>query len=308
MKVTPKASASRHAPEQVDAQYRDNPNWKRLVDRIKALILYYTPDPTESEVANFNDTPIRAAKAWIEFYGLDPSLSPEEFNESLKEFIDPYIENMRPKATTLENVRGILETGFPLESRSHDGGIITQGPVNVDGVCPHHMLPVHYEVFVSYQPAQDGMVLGLSKLARLATELCSRPVLQEQATADIADALYWTQPISASKRVADDPETNEPRYVHTTHESPMPQIESGGSAVQLIGHHMCMCGRGVTSDALTLTTALRGAYYTMPELKNEFYQAIMSIRNSDLGGSVPEDEEDFELADEDGPFDEMGDD
>ena len=53
--------------------------------------------------------------------------------------------------------------------------------------CEHHLLPFYGKAHVAYIP--DGKVVGLSKLARTVEVYAKRPQMQEQLTAQIADAL-----------------------------------------------------------------------------------------------------------------------
>lgn len=187
-------------------------------------------DLTPSEVANYADTAVRAAKA---FRDLTAS-----------------------RAEITKELHSILETGFPKEK--HDvgyvAGLITQGPIKIYSLCPHHLLQVEYAAYLSYLPSEDGLVLGLSKLARIAKALGKRPVLQEQLASDIADVLHHT----------------------STREDGFPGIVTRGSAVLLTGKHSCMSCRGVQSDALTSVTELRGGYWDT-DMEQKFYQAISAI-------------------------------
>ena len=169
-----------------------------------------------SEEANFADTPIRAAKAVIQ---LQASRHNAKDRTDLHVLSDrkALICGLKAKYHYFNEVRKIIETGFPTEGG--DCGIVTQGPILARGLCPHHFLPVYYEVFVAYKPTPDGNVLGLSKLARVTKELAARPVLQEQLTADIASVLC---------RESDKQE--------------LPGIDSDGSAVQMVGKHTCFSG------------------------------------------------------------------
>ena len=228
-----------------------------LMSTIEMLINTYSPveTRTESEKANFAVTPVRAFKAWQTVFSLSACLG-EEREAFVQKIVKHVWPSYKSRAEILQCVASVLSTNFPMENLHEDTGIVTQGPVQARGVCPHHLLPVEYEVFVSYKPIASS-VLGLSKLARIVELLVERPVLQEQATMDIADALFYTDMVKTD----------------------VPQIPSGGSAVQLIGRHACMECRGVKSGALTLTTILRGAF-TDESLKAEFYQGIESIRNA----------------------------
>ena len=234
----------------------------RLTALLTSIMESYAPSAsrTNSEKANFEETLVRAYRAWEHVYGLTDTR--EMVSRKIERLETKHKSLMKSKISIYQDVEKVLRTGFPMESPGGDAGIITQGPISAWGCCPHHLLPVSYDVFVSYQPSanRDGTVLGLSKLARIAKLLIARPVLQEQATIDIADALHF-DPGSPEQEV--------------------PQMRSRGSAVQLVGHHWCMACRGVGSNALTLTTVLRGSY-SNDSLKSEFYQAIQAIRDAEV--------------------------
>lgn len=247
---------SRHT--QSSEKAHDSERGKALWNFLKQVIRVYGDEQflSDSEKANFAETLPRAYKAWTETEGLD-EMNDAEFRQFLGEEGVRLHALIKPKSTIVPALTEILETGFPLESTQQgDCGIITQGPIKAQGLCPHHLLPVYYNIYVAYKPAKHGMVLGLSKLARVAETLASRPVLQEQVTTDIADALHFS-----GDNNRDD----------------LPQIKSAGSAVQVTGQHSCMCNRGVMSAASTLSTVLRGEFQLV-DLKNEFYQGIASIQ------------------------------
>lgn len=238
--ITPNSTSARHVADPW------NEDVAQCAERAKAAIGHYLCGcaPTFSELANFSDTPVRAAKAHLE----TKSFLTSDAHESV------FRRLVTPKPVVLKQAADVLATGFPMEPRTVDCGIVVQGPIFAKGVCPHHLLPVFYAAYVAYQPERNGTVLGLSKLSRLTQILAGRPVLQEQVGADIADALHY------------DPNTV----------SEIPQIKTAGSAVQLIGWHSCMASRGVRSEAATLTTVLRGSF-SNAELKAEFYQAIRDL-------------------------------
>lgn len=82
----------------------------------------------------------------------------------------------------LGDVKTILSTSFPTE---YDGLIVHNGMV-MFSMCPHHLLPVEYDISIAYLAPKT---IGLSKLSRAVELLAKRPVLQETLTKDIADAL-----------------------------------------------------------------------------------------------------------------------
>ncbi len=216
---------------------------KTLTQFAHTIINSYSDESTQSnsEKENFRKTPDRVAKAWPTVYK-----HPEDAMDALPKII--------PKVDLKAILEGIVATGFPMEDPDEDPGLVTQGPIKATGICPHHLLPVHYEAYVSYLPKVGGTVLGLSKLARVVKALAARPVLQEQVAVDIVDTLYLGTKIRQD----------------------IPQLPTNGAAVQLIGEHTCMSCRGVKSDAKTLSTVLRGAYKNS-DLKAEFYRAVDSL-------------------------------
>jgi GTP cyclohydrolase I len=203
---------------------------------VQAKFLGRRKDLSESDLANMEESPARAAKAFMEMTDT--------------------------KTHIRERVKEIIATGFPLEPRPDDKlvGMLTQGPIHIVSVCPHHWLPVEYEAFVSYIPVVGGTVIGLSKLARLALTLGKRPVLQEQLASDIADVLF------ADPNVP--PEDAE-----------WPSIQSSGAIVSLIGKHSCMSCRGVLSDALTMTVEKRGDFW-VSQMEQRFYDNVSLIHKS----------------------------
>lgn len=265
---------------------------KILAEFLQEIIEAYCPGGprTLSDQANFQHTVVRASKAWTSVFGFGDAISPtdESYAKHLVTIGKKLWPNPRSRAEILREVATILNTGFPMDNPRADSGIITQGPILANSICPHHLLPVSYEIFVSYKPLSKSgsRVLGLSKLARLAVALTNRPVLQEQATLDIADALHYTEPAEYGVAVESDGQYRQrfsaAQCKDLETQTDIPQMWSDGSAVQLIGLHSCMSCRGARSSAHTLTTVLRGAFREHDSLKAEFYQGIESIRRSQV--------------------------
>jgi GTP cyclohydrolase I len=165
------------------------------------------------------------------------------------------LETCKADSDIAEDLKHILSRIFPVHRDGRQyGGMITQGPITVNSHCPHHLYPVRYSAYVSYLP-DDGQVLGLSKLARICKLLGGRPVLHEQLANDIADTLCAS----------------------TLKEHAFPALPSKGSAVMLVGTHMCMSCRGVKEDAKTAVIELRGNFWE-DGMENKFYQAVHSIK------------------------------
>lgn len=103
--------------------------------------------------------------------------------------------------------------------------------------CSHHIMQFSGTVSVAYLPG--GHVVGLSKIPRTVRKFASRPQLQENLTAQIADYLYkW-----------------------------IPDVK--GVAVFISAEHTCMSVRGVRTPGTTDTSALRGEFLENNALKSE---------------------------------------
>ncbi len=108
--------------------------------------------------------------------------------------------------------------------------------------CEHHLLPFYGKAHVAYIP--DGKVVGLSKLARTVEVFARRPQLQEQLTAQIADAL-------------------------------MEYLKPQGAMVMVEAEHMCMTMRGIKKPgSKTVTYAVRGAFAEQEKLQERFFQMV----------------------------------
>lgn len=113
--------------------------------------------------------------------------------------------------------------------------------INLYSTCEHHLAPFFGEAHIGYVPVRRG-IIGLSKLARIVDHFSRRLQTQEHLTVQIADCLA---------------------------EHLSPHI-----GVILSCHHTCMSSRGVMQpNARTITTALKGNLYELPEARSEFLQA-----------------------------------
>lgn len=108
-------------------------------------------------------------------------------------------------------------------------------------LCPHHLLPVKYEVKVGY--ICDGLTFGLSKMARIVDYHASKLPLQEDLALMVLKDL---------KELLNPP----------------------GYGIVIKGEHMCMQMRGVKSNqAVCITNALRGQLLFNPASRQEFLAA-----------------------------------
>lgn len=108
--------------------------------------------------------------------------------------------------------------------------------------CEHHFMPFYGKAHIAYVP--DGKVVGLSKLARTVEVYAKRPQIQEQLTAQIADAL-------------------------------MKYLNPKGVMVLLEAEHMCMSMRGVKKPgSKTVTYATRGCFVDNQRQMNDFFNMV----------------------------------
>ena len=108
--------------------------------------------------------------------------------------------------------------------------------------CEHHIMPFYGKAHIAYIP--DGRVVGLSKLARTVEIYAKRPQLQEQLTAQIADAL-------------------------------MEYLKPQGAMVMIEAEHTCMTMRGVKKPgSKTVTFVCRGVFKENEKLQNQFFRLI----------------------------------
>lgn len=123
-----------------------------------------------------------------------------------------------------------------------DGGMVIERDITFYSLCEHHMLPFFGKAHIAYIP--DGKVVGLSKLARTVEVYARRLQLQEQMTAQIADAL-------------------------------MEHLNPKGVMVMAEAEHMCMTMRGVKKPgSKTVSVVTRGAFAEEERLQNMFFQMI----------------------------------
>lgn len=180
------------------------PNRKIIANSVATLLTGLGIDWKNN--TNFVDTPKRVARAMI------------ELNDGL---YHPY-ERF---------------TSFP----STYNGIIFFKSIKATALCPHHLMPIEYDISFAYIP--NGVVLGLSKIPRIIKNLCQRPVLQEDLTNDI---------------------------VHKFAEKLNPK----GIAIEVRGIHGCMKYRGIQEAEIVKTAQLHGLFLTAPQTREEFYHLI----------------------------------
>ncbi|MHC4266818.1 MAG: GTP cyclohydrolase I FolE [Planctomycetota bacterium] len=116
-------------------------------------------------------------------------------------------------------------------------------------ICEHHLMPFIGSAHIAYLP--KGMVLGVSKLARIVDCFSRRLQVQERLTDQIADFI-------------------------------MDNLKPMGVAIVLEASHSCMTIRGIKKPgSVMVTSSLRGIFKKDPRSRNE---VLSLMRNGKRNG------------------------
>ncbi len=133
-------------------------------------------------------------------------------------------------------------TEFPNAASLNELMIV--GPITVRSACSHHLCPITGRIWVGVMPNQHSNLIGLSKYARLAEWIMTRPQIQEEAIVQMADLL-------------------------------MKRVKPDGLAVVMEANHFCMHWRGVKDTAAKMTNSvMRGSFLKDSALRREFLSLI----------------------------------
>jgi len=133
-------------------------------------------------------------------------------------------------------------TEFPNISRLNELMIV--GPVTVRSACSHHLCPIMGRVWIGILPNEHSNLIGLSKYARICDWIMSRPQIQEEAVAMLADELQ-------------------------------DRVKPDGLGIVMEADHFCMHWRGVKdTSAKMINSVMRGAFLKNADLRREFLSLI----------------------------------
>ncbi|MEA2043598.1 MAG: GTP cyclohydrolase I FolE [Bacteroidota bacterium] len=115
--------------------------------------------------------------------------------------------------------------------------------IELYSMCEHHMLPFFGQAHIAYIP--DGVITGLSKIARVVDAFSRRMQVQERLTQEITDCINET-------------------------------LKPKGVGVVIEAQHMCMQMRGIQKqNSITTTSSFRGAFRNA-KTREEFIHLINS--------------------------------
>ena len=126
--------------------------------------------------------------------------------------------------------------------------LLIVGPLSVRSACSHHLCPILGKIWLGVMPNKESSLIGLSKYGRLVHWVMSRPQIQEEAVAQIADLLEE-------------------------------RLNPAGLAIVLESDHLCMQWRGIKEpEAKMVNSVMRGSFLKDAALRREFL-ALLSARN-----------------------------
>jgi len=194
--------------QNIGNEMKDEKCKERIEDAIRTILVEVGVNK-DTEI--YKNTPKRVSEMYLElFAGLDKNNEPE---------ITMFDNNGYRDILTLKNI--------PFYS-----------------VCAHHLLPIFGHVSIAYIPGKK--ILGLSKFPRIVKYLTSRPQVQEDLTAQLADYLYK-------------------------------KLKSTGVLVMIKARHLCMEMRGVKAHNIeTVSSAIRGVFEENISTKEEALKLLMS--------------------------------
>ena len=137
--------------------------------------------------------------------------------------------HVQPKIASFPNIKNLDE-------------VYTVGPISIRSACSHHLVPILGNCWIGIKPGEH--VIGLSKFARVADWVFSRPHIQEEAVIILADEI---------ERLC----------------------KPKGLAILVKAQHYCMKWRGVKElQTSMINSVVRGDFRKDPSLKAEFFELV----------------------------------
>lgn len=180
-----------------------------------------------------------AAKELLLSLGID--LRDPNYKETPRRMVEVLAEFT---SSLREEPKSELEEYFNTLFPKHNGrcvqykGMLVQSPIRVYSLCSHHMLPIIYDIAFAYIP-KKGEQIGFSKIVRILRYIAKRPMNQEDFTQEAIDLFYR-------------------------------KLQPQGLAIVVSGVHLCMKMRGVHSEAINKTSAVKGGFKDYERTRDEF--------------------------------------
>ena len=161
-------------------------------------------------------------------------------------------EGLKDTPRRVASMYAELLTGMQQDPQEYVSSIFTENyneivllrDIPFYSICEHHLMPFIGTAHVAYLPS--GVVLGVSKLARIVDCFARRLQVQERLTVQIADFI-------------------------------MDSLDPKGVAVVLEAAHSCMTIRGIKKPgSVMVTSALRGIFKKDPKSRSE----VLSLMHS----------------------------
>ncbi len=157
--------------------------------------------------------------------------TPDRIMRMWKEIFRGYDPGRKPHVTTFRNTTHAEQMVF-------DAG-------EFYSMCEHHILPFFGSYYFAYLPSADGLILGISKVARVVAYCAARLQMQERLAHDVVEML--DEALQGTAR---------------------------GFAVVLKGRHLCKSMRGVRSHGDMGVSYYTGAFRSDASLRAEFLAMI----------------------------------
>src|SRR5574341_737051 len=183
----------------------------------------------------------------------------DEVQEKMKSVLDSLVIDTEGDHNTQDTARRVAKmyvnevfkgryvhepavTEFP--NVEHLNELMIVGPVTVRSACSHHLCPIIGKLWIGVMPNEHSNLIGLSKYARLAEWIMSRPQIQEEAVTQVADLLQ-------------------------------DKMQPDGLAIVMEADHFCMQWRGVRDmDSKMINSVMRGSFLKDASLRREFLALV----------------------------------
>ncbi len=179
----------------------------------------------------------------------------ERIEKAVKEILlavgeDVEREGLKDTPARVARMYSELLEGMRIDPKQHLSSVFSENydeivllrDIPFYSICEHHLMPFIGSAHIAYLPA--GMVIGVSKLARIVDSFARRLQLQERLTDQISGFI-------------------------------MNNLKPKGVAVVLEASHSCMTIRGIKKPgSVMVTSALRGIFKKDSRSRNEILSLI----------------------------------